>query len=343
MGLGALMSVVTTHERQEALRRRITKQARKVRSFTQNSPALMAVIISVFLFAVTVAINPRSLNMAALGSIVLLTLLLSFASAGQTMVLIGGGLDFTVGAVMSSTAILTSYLMDGQDGRFLLVFALAMGIGAVVGLLNGICSVKIDLPPMIVTMAISNVVTRMQYVLTQGSPSGYVGPKFVNSVISRIGGVVPSLALYALILWPLIFFLLKRSRFGKQLYLMGNNPTAAQLNGVKIDKIRILMYVFSAMFAAFTGMLGAAYMKTARCQIFDEYAFNSLVAVIVGGTAFTGGIGSYGGSIAGALLMIVLSNGLTVLALSQPVRNIVQGMVLVLLLIAYNRGRAVRQ
>ncbi|MCD6285436.1 MAG: ABC transporter permease [Anaerolineae bacterium] len=303
----------------------------------------MAVIISVVLFAITVAINPRSLNMAALGSILLLTLVLSFASAGQTIVLIGGGLDFTVGAVMSSAAILTTYVMNGQDGRFLLVFALAIGMGIGVGLLNGICSVKIDLPPMIVTMAISNVVTRMQYVLTQGSPGGYAGPKFVGSVINKIWGFIPSLTLYALLLVPLVFFLLNKSRFGKQLYMMGNNPTAAHLTGVKTDKIRILMYVFSAVLSAFAGMLGAAYMGTARCQIFDEYAFNSLVAVIVGGTAFTGGIGSFAGSIAGALLMIVLSNGLTVLALSQPVRNIVQGVVLLLLLIVYNRERAVRQ
>ena len=219
----------------------------------------------------------------------------------------------------------------------------AMAMGAAIGFLNGFCAVKIELPPMIVTMAISNVVTRLSYVLTQGTPSGYASPNFVNSVIGKIGGIVPSLTLYALILWPLIFFLLNFSRFGKQLYLMGNNPTAAQLTGVKINKIRILMYVFSAMLSAFAGMLGAAYMKTARCQIFDEYAFTSLVAVIVGGTAFTGGIGKYTGSIAGALLMTVLSNGLTVLALAQPVRNIVQGVVMVLLLILYNRARAVRQ
>jgi len=311
--------------------------------FIRSSPARMAVIISVFLFAVTVAINPRSLNMAAFGSILLLTLLLSLAAAGQTMVLIGGGLDFTVGAVMSSAAILTTYVMDSQNGRFLLVFSLAMGMGALIGLVNGICSVKIDLPPMIVTMAIGNVVTRMSYVLTQGNPSGYPSPNFVGSVISRFWGFIPSLTLYALVLWPLIFFLLNRSRYGKQLYIMGNNPTAAQLTGVNVNRIRILMYVFSAMLAAFAGMLGAAYMNLARCQIFDEYAFSSLVAVIVGGTAFTGGIGSFTGTIAGALLMTVLSNGLTVLALSQPVRNIVQGIVMVLLLVIYNRARAVRQ
>jgi ribose transport system permease protein len=314
-----------------------------IRAFIQKSPARMAVIISVFLFAVTVAINPSSFNINALSSILLLTLLLSFVSAGQTMVLIGGGLDFSVGAVMSSAAILTTYVMDSQNGRFPLVFTLAMLGGAAVGFLNGYCAVKIDLPPMIVTMAISNVVTRLSYVFTQGSPSGYPSPNFVNSVIYKIFGIVPALTLYALILWPLAFFLLNRSRFGKQIYLMGNNPTAARLTGVKTNKIRILMYVFSAMFTAFAGMLGAAFFRVARCQMFDEYAFRSLVAVIVGGTAFTGGIGSYTGSIAGALLMTVLSNGLTVLALSQPVRNIVQGVVMVLLLILYNRARAVRQ
>ena len=317
--------------------------SQRIQVFVRSSPARMAVIISLFLFVVTVAINPKSLNMSAFSSILLLTLLLSFAAAGQTMVLIGGGLDFSVGAVMSSAAILTTYVMDSQNGRFLVVFALAMGMGALIGLLNGICSVKIDLPPMIVTMAISNVVTRMSYVLTQGNPSGYPSPNFVDSVIDKIWGFIPSLTLYALVLWPLVFFLLNRSRYGKQLYAIGNNPTAAELTGMKTARIRILIYVFSAMLAAFAGMLGAAYMKSARCQIFDGYAFDSLVAVIVGGTAFTGGIGSYTGTIAGALLMTVLSNGLTVLALSQPVRNIVQGVVMVLLLIMYNRARAVRQ
>lgn len=315
----------------------------RTRVFVEKSPARMAVIISVLLFVVTVAINPSSLNMSALGSIMALTLLLSFAAAGQTMVLIGGGLDFTVGAVMSAAAILTAYVMDSQNGRFLLVFGLAMGGAAIIGLLNGVFSVRIDLPPMIITMAISNVITRLSYVLTQGSPSGYPSPNFVDSVINKLWGFIPSMALYALAIWPLVFFLLNRSRFGKQLYIMGNNPTAAELTGVKVNRIRVLMYVFSAMLSAFAGMLGAAYMKVARCQIFDEYAFRSLVAVIVGGTAFTGGIGSFSGSIAGALLMTVLSNGLTVLALSQPIRNIVQGVVMILLLIMYNRARAVRQ
>ncbi len=319
--------------------------AQSVRSFVQKSPARMAFIIAALLYIVTIIISPSSLNQSAIGSIIMLTLLLSFASAGQTIVLIGGGMDFGVGAVMSSAAILTTTIMNSQNGHFVELLLVALSMGAIVGLLNGVCSVKIGLPPMIVTMAISNVVSRMQYVLTQGSPMGYASPAFIKSVTSRLFGLqfLPSIVLYALIIIPLVYFLLNRSRFGKQVYLIGNNPVAARLNGVNVNKVKILTYVFSGMFAAFAGMLGAAYMNAARCQIFDEYAYNSLIAVIIGGTAFSGGVGTYTGSIAGSLVMVVLSNVLTAMGLAQPMRNIFMGFIMVLLLILYNREKKVRQ
>lgn len=317
----------------------------RINMFIKRSPARMAFIIAVVLFIITICINPDALNVSAFGSIIMLTLLLSFASAGQTIVLIGGGMDFGVGAVMSSAAILTTTIMNAQDGHFFKLLIVALAMGALVGLLNGVCTIKIGLPPMIVTMAISNVVTRMQYVLTEGSPMGYAGPKFIKSVTSRLFGVpfLPSIILYGIIIIPLVYFLLNRSRFGKQVYLVGNNPVAAKLNGVNVAKVQILTYVFSGLFAAFAGMLGAAYMNAARCQIFDNYAYDSLIAVIIGGTLLSGGVGSYTGSIAGSLVMVVLSNMLTVIGFTQPQRNLFMGIILILLLILYNREKNVRQ
>ena len=311
----------------------------RVKMFIQKSPARMAFIIAGLLYLATIIKTPSSFNASAIGSIIMLTLLLSIASAGQTIVLIGGGMDFGVGAVMSSAAILTTTIMNGEDGHFLQLLVTALAMGALVGLLNGVCSVKIGLPPMIVTLAISNVVTRMQYVLTQGSPT------FIKTVTARLFGLqfLPSIVLYAVVLIPLVFYLLNRSRFGKQVYLVGNNPTAARLSGVSVARVQILTYVFSGLFAAFAGMLGAAYMNAARCQIFDEYAYNSLIAVIIGGTTLSGGVGSYTGSIAGSLVMVVLSNALTTMGFSQPLRNIFMGLIMVLLLILYNREKNVRQ
>lgn len=317
--------------------------SQQTKVFVKNNPAITTLLIAILLLVVTVILNPKSLNLNTFSTTLMLTVLLSIASAGQTIVLIGGGLDFTVGAVMSSTAILTSYIMNGQTGKFWMVFVLAMGIGIIIGLLNGIFTVKISLPAMITTMAISNVVTRLQYVLTEGSPSGYASPVFTQTVTYRIGGFLPAIIMYAAIVWPLVFFLINRSSFGKQLFLVGSNPMAAKLNGVNVNRIRVLSYVFSGMLSAFAGMLGAAYMTTARCQIFDEYAFQSLIAVIVGGTAFSGGVGSFGGTIAGSLLMVVLSNMLTAIQLDPTTRNIATGVIMILLLVIYNRSKAVRQ
>lgn len=315
----------------------------KLNLFVQNHTALMGCVIALILLIATLIVNPNALNTVAIGNILLLTILLSIPAAGQTIVLIGGGMDFGVGAVMSSTAILTTYTMRGESGHFVQVLVIALLIGAFVGLLNGFCSVKIGLPAMIVTMAIANIVTRMQYILTNGILSGTASQAFSNTVLYRIGGVIPAIVMYAAILWPLTFFILKFSRFGKQLYLVGNNPAAARLAGVRVNRVKIVSYIISGLFSAFAGMIGAAYMSTCRCQIFDGYAYDSLIAVIIGGTTFAGGSGTYEGSLAGSLVMILLSNLLTTLNMAQPVRNVTQGVIMVLLLVLYNRGKAVRQ
>ncbi len=315
----------------------------KLQVFVKRSPARMALLISLLLYGFTVIAVPTALNMSAITSILMMTLLLSFASAGQTLVLIGGGMDFTVGAVMSAAAILTTAVMNGEDGHFLPAFGAVMAMSLMIGLLNGVCSVKMGLPPLIVTMAISNVVTRLSYVLTEGSPLGYASPTFIKSVTAKWFGIFPSLALYALILFPIMFYILNRARLGRQVYLVGNNPVAAKLSGIGVNKVVVLTYVISALFSGFTGMLGAAYMQSAKCQMFDNYAYQSLIAVIVGGTALTGGVGSYTGSIAGSFLMVVLNNTLTAFNLPQPTRNVLLGLVMVLLLILYNRGKSVRQ
>ncbi len=317
--------------------------SQKLSAFVQGSPARMAVIISILLYAITVILIPTALNIRAITSIFMLTLLLSFASAGQTIVLISGGMDFSVGAVMSAGSIITAAIMNSTNGRFIQTFLAVMAVSLAIGFINGYCTVKIGLPAMIVTMAISNIVTRMTYVLTSGSPMGYASPALIKSVTSKIWNFIPSLALYGLILIPLTFYILNFCRFGKQVYMIGNNENAARLNGINVNKIKILTYVISAALSGFTGILGAAYMQSAKCQMFDDYAYNSLIAVIIGGTMLSGGVGSYTGTIAGSLLMVVLNNLLNALSLSQPVKNLTLGCVLIALLLLYNREKSVRQ
>ena len=318
---------------------------KKMKNFAATNQIGMALILSVLLFAVNVIINPRSLNVNAFGAIFAITVMLALASAGQTMVIIsgGGGIDMSVGSVMSMTGLVTVGIMNGQEGFFGITLLLSIAIGAAVGFVNGVGVSKIGLPPMIVTMCVSNVVTRLQYVFTEGKPSGTASAWFTRSMTYRVFGIFPASILYGVVVFAAVLFMLNFSKYGMQLFLTGNNEQAAYLNGVRTTKIKILTYVIAGILAGIAGFLGAGYMNFVKCGTFDDYTMKSIVAVVIGGSLLSGGKGSYVGTVAGALLITVLTNGLAVLNMSQSTTDMVMGIVLILLLAAYNRSKPVRQ
>lgn len=319
------------------------KTASKLELFAKNNQIGMALAISVLIFLLTIILNPKSLNINAFGSIFALTAMLTLASAGQTLVIISDGIDMSLGAVMSMTGVLTAGIMRGEDKNVVLCVALSLVIGLFIGFVNGIGAVKINLPPLIVTLCVSNVVTRLQYVITGGKPTGTAGPLFNRTMTYRFFGFIPSSLFYTAAVFALVFYLLHRTRYGQQLYLTGNNKRAAYLTGVITTRIKIMNYAISGMLAGLAGFLGAGYLSYVTCSSMDAYTMKSIVAVVVGGTLLVGGKGSYKGTVAGALLLIVLSNGLTVLNLSQSVTEMIMGVVLILILAAYNRSKPIRQ
>ena len=318
----------------------------RLRSFVRNNQIGMALLISLLLFVLTIILNPKSLNVSAFGSIFSLTAMLAIAAAGQTLVIIADGIDMSVGATMSMTAILAVAIMQGKSspGRFVASVFMSLAVGALIGLCNGIGSVKAGLPPMVVTLYISNIVTRLQYVITGGTPKYTSVPSWYKAVVTeRIGGVLPTLVFFAAAFFLLMFVLLRRTRYGQQIYLIGNNNRAAYLTGIKTTKGKMINYTIAGMLGGLAGLIGAGNSGFIKCGTFDSMTMDSIVAVVVGGTLLSGGKGKYTGTVAGALLLIVLSNGLAVLAVSDSTRNFIMGVVLILLLAAYNRAKPVRQ
>ena len=304
---------------------------------------LVAIGISVLLFIITIIMNPASLNRNAFGAILSLVIILTLASAGQTLAVVSGGIDMSIGATMSMTALVTAGIMQGQDGHFIMTLALSLVIGVAIGVVNGIGVAKVGLPPMIVTMCVANVVTRLQYVITSGKPSGNAGPWFVKSMTHRFFGVVPSSIIYMAIMFLIVIFIMNFSRYGQQLFLSGSNERAAHLNGIRTVKVKIITYALSGLLAGLAGFLGAGYMTFVVCGTFEAYTMSSIIAVVVGGTLLVGGKGSYIGTLSGALLITVLTNGLSVLNVSSATTDMIMGVVLIILLTAYNRSAPVRQ
>ncbi|MDR1576323.1 MAG: ABC transporter permease [Treponema sp.] len=322
-----------------------TRAARRAKRFALTNQIGMALLFSVLLFLTNVILSPRSLNINAFGSIFALTIMLAIASAGQTIIIIsgGGGIDLSVGAVMSLTALLTVGIMRGSEGYFLATLLMSIGLGAAAGLVNGVGVALIGLPPMIVTMCVANVVTRLQYVLTEGKPSGTASPWFTRSMTYRIGGVIPTSVFYGFCIFLLVLFILNRSRYGMRLFLTGNNERAAYLSGIRTARIKIIAYVTAGILAGVAGFLGAGYMNFVRGSTFDTFTMRTIIAVVIGGALLTGGKGSYIGTLAGALLITVLTNCLAVFNMSQATTDMVMGIVLIAILAMYNRTAPVRQ
>ena len=320
--------------------------ASKIKTFTKNNQIGMALIISAVLFLATIILNPKSLNPVAFGSILSLTSMLLIAAAGQTLVIISDGIDMSVGATMSMTALITVAVMQGKDSIGLMFAAMAacLVVGAVIGLCNGIGSVRAGLPPMVVTLYISNIVTRLQYVFTGGTPEYTSVPDWLRKLITtRLFGFFPTIVFFAVVFLVAVFFLLSRTRYGQQLTLTGNNNRAAFLTGIKTTKVKMLNYTIAGMLGGLAGFIGAGNSGFIKCGTYDSMTMDSIVAVVIGGTLLSGGKGSYVGTAAGALLLIILSNGLAVLQVTDSMKNLIMGVVLILLLTAYNRAKPVRQ
>ena len=315
----------------------------RIKQFARDNQVGMALLISAALFMINIVINPASLNVNTFGSIIALTLLLCFASAGQTLIIITGGIDLSVGAVMSMAAIFTANTMAGQGGQMPIVIAQVIPMALLVGLVNGLGVVKLRLPAIVITLCVSNVVTRLQYVYTQGLPTGTTSKFFTMTLQYRFFGVIPGMSIYAIIIFGIVLYIINRSRFGQQIFLLGNNKNAAYLTGVRSEMIEIMAYVIGSLLAGIAGIIGAGYLNFVICQSFDSYTMLSIVAVVVGGTLLIGGKGSYLGTAVGSLLLIVLGNCLAVLNSSDAVRSIIMGGVLLLLLAVYNKEKPIRQ
>ena len=318
----------------------------RIQTFVKNNQIGMVLIISLGLFVLTIVLNPKSFNVNAFGSILSLTSMLTIAAAGQTLVVIADGIDMSLGATMSMAALLTVGILAGRSDALLFLAALlaAVLVGGSIGFCNGLGSVKAGLPPMVVTLYISNVVTRLQYVITGGTPKFTSVPVAYKSFVTeRLFQFLPVIFFFAATMYLLIFLLMNRTRYGQQIFLTGNNNRAAYLTGIRTTRLKMLNYTVAGVLGGLAGFIGSANSGYINCGTFDGMTIDTIVAVVIGGTLLSGGKGSYAGTAAGVLLLIVLSNGLTVLSVSPSMKNLIMGVILILLLAVYNRAKPVRQ
>jgi ribose transport system permease protein len=262
---------------------------------------------------------------------------LALLAACQTLTMLTGGIDLSVGMVASMAAYLAATQSTGQGDAVAIVIALAAAAG--VGLLNGVGIGIFRVHPLIMTLGISLVVLGLLNVYQLAMVrAGVVLPGVIDSLGSgTTAGLLPHNLIVFVPIAAVILFGLRRSGFGRLLFAVGDNPIASRLAGVRAWQVLLALYILSALIAGIAGFLVAGLTKTASLSIAESYVLPSVAAAVIGGTSIMGGRGGYAGTIVGALILTVLTTLLTVLQMPEGVRQILFGAIIVAVAAAYAR------
>jgi ribose transport system permease protein len=302
------------------------------RAILRDQPLIPLVVLLVVLVVVLELAKPGIVNGNWVATTIRAAIPLAILAACQTLAMLTGGIDLSVGAVASMATLAT-----GQGPVVAILVALVAAV--IAGLINGIGVGVFKVHPLIMTLGMSLVVLGLMsvYQLLMVR-SGTLIPDPILWLGSGISfGFVPNSLVVFVPVAALIVIGLRRSGYGRLLFAVGDNPIAARLAGTRVWQVLLALYVLSAMLAAVAGILTAGIANTATVSLVEQSVLPSVAAAVIGGTSILGGRGGYSGTIVGALILTVVTTLLTVLEMPEAVRQVLFGVIIVAVAAAYTR------
>jgi ribose transport system permease protein len=308
-------------------------QASKVtglRSKLGNFPEIgmvVAVIVTALIFT---SLDPRFLSVRNIANISSQISFLAVLAVSMTYVIICGEIDLSIGSMVGLSGVVFGLLArSGLDMPVAIILTTIAGVA--MGALNGILSVLLRVPSIIITLGMLNAYRGAGYYLSDGYPiSGFAkGSVFFDIGQERLWGVVPYNAIILVIFAIASAFVLRRTVFGHRLYAMGSNLRAAKLAGINTDRIKVQALAFNGFAAALAALLTASQTGTADPNVGIGYELDAIAAVIIGGAQLSGGAGTILGSVLGMLLIGMIRNGLVIIGVSIYLLIVVSGLIVI--------------
>ena len=295
------------------------------RFFADNLGILLALLTLCIVLTVTTESFFSDKNILTVLRQTCINSLLAF---GMTCVLIIGGIDLTVGSVVGASGVAVVMLMEaGVPMGAAIVIALAFG--GIIGAINGAIIAFTGMPAFIVTLSMQGAIRGLAYIITDGRSVGSNVATFTSLGNGYYLGI-PNPIYVTVFAMLVILVVLNKTKFGRRMYAIGGNATAAKFTGIKIKGLTVWVYVISAVLSSLAGIILASRLYSGQPTAGIGYESDAIAAAVLGGTSFTGGIGTIGGTLIGALVIGVLSNGLNLLHISSYVQMIIKGMVIIM-------------
>lgn len=289
--------------------------------------AILAVLAAVFLLAVL--ISDAFLQPKYLFNVIRQIAPVGIAAVGVTFVMILGGVDLSIGAIISLSAVVSAVAMNGEASNLPMAIAVTCLVGMAAGAFNGIVLAFSRVSPFILTLATGIAILGITQMFSGGTARGIVSPGFREFFNYRIDGVVPvlSLAFLAAVLAGVL--IQKRTLFGQYVFLIGSNRRAAELGGIPVRGVIIAAYALAGLFGALGGLALLARSGVSSTLSGQGLEFQILAAIVLGGTTFEGGRGGVVGTLAGVLVLVIAFNIVNISGLPYHLQMVVMGLIII--------------
>ena len=291
-------------------------------------------IAVVALYVVSGLVSPGMFHVDQVLNILQVSAFLGVVATGQTLALLVGGIDVSVAGVVTMSNIVSTSVMVGRSETMLSGIAICLLIAAVVGLINGWMITMLRVTPLVATLAMNSILFGAALVYTGGAPHGTVSPGFLVFGQGHLIGLPVSTLCWLAIALAMVW-LTQKTVFGRRLYAVGANPVAARLVGIAVRRTVTAAYILSSVMAALGGLLLTSYIGSPSLGIGDQFLLTSIAAVVVGGTALNGGVGSIFATIGGTLFITELNSFTNIVSVSTGTQFVLQGAIIALSVLLY--------
>ena len=302
-------------------------------------PQYLIYIVLVSVLIIASIMSPGYLKITHVASMLRIASFLGLVCIGQNLVMLTGSIDMSVAAVITLGNILGAKVLMGKDANILMALLIVIVAGLAVGICISFGVSKLNIPAFIMTLGMSSIVEGFAMVYTGGAPKGSTSPALTRMTSSNMVGVFSGTAVLWLVIAAGFILFMRYTKFGRNVYAVGANPVAAKFSGINVRMTKAAIFIIAAVIYALVGFLLVGYTGTTYLEVGDTYHPNNVAAVIIGGTSVKGGKGGYFGTIAGVLLMVILTDFLTVLNVQESLRQVIQGVILILLIVLYAKDK----
>ena len=306
----------------------LIKKSRTLNRMKRSNMTAITLVLVIMIIIASV-VSPYFLDMYNLQSLIRDLAFVAMIGIAQSLLLLIGELDLSVGKVASLSGILAGMMMVYQNINPWAAIVTALAIGAFFGCVNGLIITKLRLNSMVATIGMQGVYGGVNLVLTKGKAVTGV-PKEIHFIGKGNLGPIPLPFIFCLLVLIIVLFLVKKTKTGRYIYAIGNSREAAKILGVKVDKIRVIIYSIVGLISSLAGVLYVARLGSAQSAIGESWPMNSIAASVIGGVALTGGIGNPAGALIGAAIISIIQNMIVLFGVNVYWQSAVSGVVVVI-------------